>query len=97
MGVGYRSCMGNIREVTNCLRALANERRLRIVALLAKESRTVWELGAALGCSEKAASKHLQKLRACGMVNREQHGYHAVYSLIRREQFIRIVLPLLRS
>ena len=80
-----------------CLRALGNERRLKIVTALHRSPMAVVDIADLLRCSEAAASKHLHRLLACGMVDREQRGYHAVYSLIRSERFIRMVLPLLRS
>ncbi len=62
-------------------KALADPNRLRIVGLLAQESRTVEDLAAALGTSNGTASHHLKRLAAAGLVEARPEGYYRFYSL----------------
>ncbi|MFO7545102.1 MAG: metalloregulator ArsR/SmtB family transcription factor [Trueperaceae bacterium] len=62
-------------------RALADPNRLRIVGLLAQESRTVEDLAAALGTSNGTASHHLKRLATVGLVEARPEGYYRFYSL----------------
>lgn len=68
-------------------KALADPNRLRIVGLLAQESRTVEDLAAALGTSNGTASHHLKRLTAAGLVEARPQGYYRYYSL--REEALR--------
>jgi ArsR family transcriptional regulator len=64
-------------------KALADPSRLRIVNLLANapESVCVCEFIPALGLSQGTVSFHLKKLLAVGLLEREQRGTWAYYSL----------------
>ena len=64
-------------------KALGNESRLRIVGLLAQGERSVQELVALLGLSEPTVSHHLKKLLDTGLLEREQRGRWAYFSLKR--------------
>ena len=66
-------------------KALADPSRLRIVNLLANaaEPVCVCELMPALGLSQGTVSFHLKKLLAVGLLEREQRGTWAYYSLNR--------------
>jgi ArsR family transcriptional regulator, arsenate/arsenite/antimonite-responsive transcriptional repressor len=66
-------------------KALADPNRLRIVNLLANtpEAICVCELMPQLGLSQGTVSFHLKKLLAVGLLEREQRGTWAYYSLNR--------------
>lgn len=85
----------NIKAVNQCLRALGNERRLRIVSALTRGPWNVTDLSTLLRCSLAATSRHLLRLKDCGMVEREQRSMEASYTLVRTHPFIRVVLPML--
>jgi len=71
-------------EATAALfRSLADPARVRIVNLLAssEEAVCVCELTPALGLSQPTVSHHLKKLTAAGLLEREQRGKWAYYSL----------------
>jgi ArsR family transcriptional regulator len=67
-------------------RALADPARVRIVNVLAtsREAVCVCELVEPLGLSQPTVSHHLRKLLDAGLVEREQRGRWAYFSL-RRE------------
>jgi ArsR family transcriptional regulator len=64
-------------------KALADPARVRIVNLLATsdEPVCVCELIAPLGLSQPTVSHHLKKLTSAGLLQREQRGVWAYYSL----------------
>ena len=73
-------------EATAALfKALGDPTRLRIVNLLARnpESVCVCELTPAVGLSQPTVSHHLKKLVQAGLLQREQRGVWAYYSLDR--------------
>jgi len=63
-------------------KALGDETRLRIVALLGERPRSVGDLAAALGLSEPTVSHHLKKLTECGLINREQQGRTVTHTVV---------------
>ena len=73
-------------EATAALfKALGDPARVRIVNLLARnpESVCVCELTPAIGLSQPTVSHHLKKLVQAGLLQREQRGVWAYYSLDR--------------
>jgi ArsR family transcriptional regulator, arsenate/arsenite/antimonite-responsive transcriptional repressor len=66
-------------------KALGDPTRVRIVNLLAAnpESVCVCELTPAIGLSQPTVSHHLKKLVQAGLLQREQRGVWAFYSLDR--------------
>ena len=73
-------------EATAALfKALADPARIRIVSMLARnpESVCVCELTPTLGLSQPTVSHHLKKLVHAGLLEREQRGIWAYYTLDR--------------
>ncbi|MGH3035840.1 MAG: ArsR/SmtB family transcription factor [Gaiellaceae bacterium] len=71
-------------EATAALfRSLADPTRVRIVNLLASSEKAVCvcELTPSLGLSQPTVSHHLKKLTAAGLLEREERGKWAYYSL----------------
>jgi len=66
-------------------KALADPARVRLVNLLATSEQPVCvcELTAPLGLSQPTVSHHLKKLTRAGLLDREQRGVWAFYSLNR--------------
>jgi hypothetical protein len=62
-------------------KAMANESRLRIVALLAQRERTVQELAETLGLKEPTVSHHLAVLKQIGLVAVRPQGVLRWHSL----------------
>ena len=76
----------NDAEATAALfKALADPARVRIVSMLARSSEPacVCELTPPLGLSQPTVSHHLKKLVQAGLLEREQRGVWAYYSLDR--------------
>jgi ArsR family transcriptional regulator len=73
-------------EATAALfKALSDPARVRIVNLLARNSESVCvcELTPAVGLSQPTVSHHLKKLVRAGLLQREQRGVWAYYTLDR--------------
>lgn len=61
------------------LKALADEKRLKIIQLLTNSDLCVGALAQRLGISKPAVSQHLQVLRKAGLVKGEKRGYWTHY------------------
>ena len=73
----------DVRPVSRFFKALADETRLRIVALLAHGELCVCHLHEALGLSQPNVSRHLAILRAAGIVEDRREGKWIHYRLVR--------------
>ena len=67
-------------EAAKLLKALANERRLQVLCLLAGGERSVGELNELLDLSQSALSQHLAKLRAMDLVRTRRDRQTIYYS-----------------
>jgi|AP95_1055475.scaffolds.fasta_scaffold35188_3 DNA-binding transcriptional ArsR family regulator len=66
-------------------RALANQRRLAVLALLGRGERSVGKLQRLIGIGQSAVSQHLARLRAARLVRRRRDGQTIYYRLdVRR-------------
>jgi ArsR family transcriptional regulator, arsenate/arsenite/antimonite-responsive transcriptional repressor len=76
---------GEAKATAGLFKALADRHRVRIVNLLATspDPVCVCELTGPLGLSQPTVSHHLKKLMAAGLLDREQRGTWAYYSLNR--------------
>ncbi len=63
------------------LKALANEKRLLIVCILAAGEKNVGELEEVIGLSQSALSQHLARLRRDGVVETRREAQTIYYSL----------------
>jgi hypothetical protein len=61
-------------ELLEFIKALADENRLRILALITQDEHRVSDLAAQLGVTEPTASHHLARLRQVGLVNLRVSG-----------------------
>jgi len=71
----------NRRDTVRVFRALAVEKRLEIVGLLAGRTLCVGALSRRLGISAGAVSQHLRILRDAGLVEPDRRGYFIHYRL----------------
>jgi len=74
-----------VRSLTKLFRALGDETRLRIVALLAHGELCVCHLEQALELSQPNISRQLGVLRAAGVVDARRDGSWMYYSLAPQE------------
>ncbi|MDR2012796.1 MAG: metalloregulator ArsR/SmtB family transcription factor [Rhodanobacter sp.] len=68
-------------DAAQLLKALANDKRLLILCLLARGEHSVGELNTLLDLSQSALSQHLAVLREEGMVNTRREAQTIYYSL----------------
>jgi ArsR family transcriptional regulator len=73
-----------VRPVTRLFKALGDETRLRIVALLAHGELCVCHLETALGLTQPTASRHLAVLRNAGIVDTRRDGSWVYYNLVEQ-------------
>ncbi len=75
----------NARKASALLKAMANERRLLILCLLAQGEKSVSELEALVSLSQSALSQHLARLRRDRLVTTRRVAQTIYYSLAGRE------------
>jgi DNA-binding transcriptional ArsR family regulator len=72
---------GRARQLADILKALGHPSRLRIVAVLCEQERTVGEIAAELGIHQALVSQQLRILRMSGLVEALREGGFARYRL----------------
>jgi ArsR family transcriptional regulator, arsenate/arsenite/antimonite-responsive transcriptional repressor len=75
----------DVRPLTRLFRALGDETRLRIVALLSHGELCVCHLEAALDLSQSNASRQLGILKAAGIVDSRREGTWVYYSITEQD------------
>ncbi|HEY0481620.1 MAG TPA: metalloregulator ArsR/SmtB family transcription factor [Kofleriaceae bacterium] len=75
----------DVRPLTRLFRALGDETRLRIVALLSHGELCVCHLEAALDLNQSTASRHLGILKAAGIVDSRREGTWVFYAITEQE------------
>jgi len=75
----------DVRPLTRLFRALGDETRLRIIALLSHGELCVCHLEAALDLNQSTASRHLGILKAAGIVDSRRAGTWVYYSITEQE------------
>jgi ArsR family transcriptional regulator, arsenate/arsenite/antimonite-responsive transcriptional repressor len=70
-----------IKQLTQFLKILADESRIRILLLLKNNRLSVNEICSALNMNQPAVSKHLVKLRLLNIVHDERDGNFIYYSI----------------
>ena len=74
--------MKNIKNISNIIKALADEGRLRIVILLlAKTGLCVCEIKEVIGLSQPTISSHLKQLVSAGILDYKKEGLWVNYSI----------------
>lgn len=85
------------KEITRCLKALANERRVRILFELRRvPGLTVGDFSRILKLSYPSTSRHIQKLAACDFIVLEQRSLNVSCHLNKTHPLLRTVFSLLR-
>jgi len=70
-----------MNEMVQCLKAIADENRLRILMLLRERDLCVFELMGVLGLSQSLVSSHLGVMRAAGLVAARREGKRMRYAI----------------
>ena len=71
-------------NLINALKALADEKRLKIVEMLLSGNLCVGALAGHLKVSKPAVSQHIQVLRKAGLIKGEKRGYWTHYTVDRQ-------------
>src|SRR5882762_7751629 len=89
----------DVRPLTRLFRALSDETRLRIVALLTHGELCVCHIEHALALTQPNASRQLGVLRAAGLVDTRKDGSWVYYRLVEQDDAVvqRILAELTRS
>jgi DNA-binding transcriptional ArsR family regulator len=69
-------------DAAQLLKAMANDKRLMILCMLAEGEHSVGELNAQLDLSQSALSQHLAVLREDGLVTTRREAQAIVYGLM---------------
>jgi DNA-binding transcriptional ArsR family regulator len=69
-------------ELVEGLRALGDDTRLRVLALISERPRSTQELAPLVGMSEAGLSKHLRLLARSGVLESRREDYYVLYSLV---------------
>jgi ArsR family transcriptional regulator, arsenate/arsenite/antimonite-responsive transcriptional repressor len=91
----------NLKKITKILKALADESRIRIVALLKKRNGLcVCEITEIIGLSQPTISSHLKKLQDAEIITYSKDGLWVKYSLDENmekevEQFLNSIVQIL--
>ena len=67
------------QELLSFFKALADENRLKIIAVLARQPLSVEQIAAMLGLTSATISHHLGRLAQAGLVSARAQGYYSVY------------------
>jgi ArsR family transcriptional regulator len=73
-----------VRPLTRLFKALADETRVRIVAVLAHGELCVCHIEAVLGLPQPTVSRHLAVLRSAGVVEVRRDGLWVLYRLAKQ-------------
>jgi DNA-binding transcriptional ArsR family regulator len=73
--------MAALGEAAECLRALAQPERLRMVQLLLDGQYTVGELAADCGIPQNVASENLRFMQHCGFLTSQRDGRRVYYRI----------------
>ena len=74
------------------LKALADNKRLRILKMLEKKKMCVCELASVLGITQPSVSRHLKKLKKAGLIESEQNGFWTDYCIVRNGKYVNILI-----
>lgn len=81
MCMKYAAAATEVRPMARLFKALGDETRLRIVALLSHGELCVCHIESALELTQPTASRHLGVLRAAGVVDTRRQGTWMYYRL----------------
>jgi ArsR family transcriptional regulator len=82
--LAYAACAVEVAPMSRMFKALGDEVRLRIVALLAHGELCVCHIEEALGLTQPNASRHLGILRAAGLVAHQRRDKWVYYRIAQQ-------------
>jgi len=93
----YKFREEKVNKIEAVLKALADEKRLRIVKLLERHPLCVCEIAFVLGITQPAVSKHLKKMKDAGIIGCEQDGFWTNYYLTQDNAHVKNLLKNVKS
>lgn len=94
----YANILVSMKQTARIFKTLADETRLRILALLTTGELCVCDLMAALNLPQSTVSRHLATLRNAGLVDDRRQGVWMYYRLAQTgETTLSRLLPLLQA
>lgn len=86
-----------MRDLSRKLKAVANERRLKILVLLSHGGKwTVGDLAEGIKLSFRSTSRHLAILKHAGLVSDEQDGLYVYYRIEKEHPVLKSLSNLLK-
>ena len=76
---------GQYDDLLNLLKAVADESRLRMVALMSERAYTVSEMATVFNLTEPTVSHHVSKLHGAGLLRLRMEGNQRFYRINDRE------------
>ncbi|MCX5642445.1 MAG: metalloregulator ArsR/SmtB family transcription factor [Candidatus Omnitrophica bacterium] len=76
-----------MKKTEKFLRAVADDKRLRILKMLEKKSMCVCEITAVLGIRQPTVSRHLKRLEKVGLIDQKQNGFYTDCRIVKGHPF----------
>jgi len=76
-----KKSLAKISQVTEFLKIISEENRLKILCLLKENKMCVCDIWQYLGLAQNLASHHLKVLKDFGLVSSRQEGLKVIYSI----------------
>lgn len=86
-----------MKQITETLKAISDEKRLRILKLLEHKKMCVCELAYVFDVSQPAVSKHLKKMMNAGIIGCEQDGFWTNYFISPKNDYAKKMLSVLKT
>ncbi|MDD5070918.1 MAG: metalloregulator ArsR/SmtB family transcription factor [Candidatus Omnitrophica bacterium] len=88
-----------MKDLERKFKALADNKRLRILKILGKQKMCVCELASVLGIAQPSVSRHLKKLKKAGLIESEQNGFWTDYYIARNGNcnYLNVLIQNLRN
>jgi len=86
-----------LKQITNTLKALSDEIRLRIINILYDQELCVCEIVDALSLPQSTVSRHLTVLKNANIVEDIKHGQWAFYKLLKGKEDDSFIENLIKS
>jgi len=72
------------------LRAIGDDKRLRILKMLEKRHMCVCEIAAVLSIRQPTVSRHLKRLEDVGLIRLEQNGFYTECYIVEKHSFCHV-------
>ena len=75
---------GHLKTMANVLKSLGDEKRLRIIKMLASNANEIFcvsDVAKQLGISQPAVSQHIRVLKSIGILEENRRGFRVFYTI----------------